>query len=310
MDILIGKDQDGKTILNILRGELRFSSAVVTFLKKKESGILLNGVHATVRHCVHIGDILSVDYSDDTEVSDILPLPIPLDILYEDEDILLVNKPPKMPTHPSHDHRTDTLANAVAHLWKTRGIPFVFRAVNRLDADTSGVVLLAKNKPTAAMLSTQIAENKMQKTYFAVLHGALEPPCGEIETYMHLREGDKMKRSTCSAADAGAMHSLTRYETVYANDLFTAVLASPVTGRTHQLRLHFSSLGHPIVGDTLYGYPSEHIPRQALHASSLSFLHPRTGQHMSITAPIPPDIGSLFESVMGTRIPDKKEPTA
>lgn len=309
MDIVIGEKQSGKTVLNVLQGDLCLSRRMITFLKQKENGILLNGIHATVRNKLKTGDVLSIDYSDseDSELSAIAPVPMPLDIVYEDDDILLINKPCGMPTHPAHEHQTDTLANALAYLCEGRGTPFVFRAINRLDADTSGLVLIAKHKLAASRLSAQMADKRIRKTYFAILHGSITPALGDIEGYMRLEEGGHMKREVCQKDDVGATYALTRYKRVYANDLYSAVLAMPVTGRTHQLRVHFTSLGHPLCGDTLYGYPSSHISRQALHAYRLSFFHPATGQAVRVTAPIPKDIASLFEIAFDKKLPSNKE---
>lgn len=309
MDILIGEKQSGKIILNILKGDLGLSRGMICFLKRKENGILLNGTHATVRNKLKMGDVLSIDYTDSAEahLSAITPTPVPLDIVYEDDDVLLINKPFGMPTHPSHEHQTDTLANALAYLCEQRKLPFVFRAINRLDAGTSGLVLIAKHKLAASRLSAQMREKKIQKTYFAILHGNITPDLGEVEGYMRLEDGGHMKRIVCENDEAGAMYALTRYKRVCSNELFSAVLAIPVTGRTHQLRVHFTSLGHPLCGDTLYGYPSADITRQALHSYRLSFFHPATGQAMKVTAPIPQDIASLYETVFGKKLSSMKE---
>ena len=309
MDIVIGEKQDGRIVLNVLKGDLGLSRRMISFLKQKENGILLNGVHATVRNKLKAGDVLSIDYSDSesSELSAIVPVSMPLDIVYEDDDVLLVNKPFGMPTHPSHEHQTDTLANALAHLCEKRGLPFVFRAINRLDAGTSGLVLIAKHKLAASRLSEQMREKKIGKTYFAILHGSICPDHGEIEGYMRLEDGGHMKRTVCEKNETGAMYALTRYKRVASNELFSAVLANPVTGRTHQLRVHFTSLGHPLCGDTLYGYPSADISRQALHAYRLTFFHPSTGRQMRISAPIPQDIAALYETAFDKKLPSMKE---
>lgn len=309
MDIVIGKKQDGRIVLNVLKGDLGLSRRMITFLKQKENGILLNGVHATVRNKLKVGDILSIDYSDSesSDLSAIVPVSMPLDIVYEDDDVLLVNKPFGMPTHPSHEHQTDTLANALAHLCEKRSLPFVFRAINRLDAGTSGLVLIAKHKLAASRLSEQMREKKIGKTYFAILHGSICPDFGEIEGYMRLEDGGHMKRIVCEKDETGAMYALTRYKRVTSNELFSAVLANPVTGRTHQLRVHFTSLGHPLCGDSLYGYPSADISRQALHAYRLTFFHPATGRQMKVSAPIPQDIAFLYETAFDKKLPSMKE---
>ena len=297
MKLIITQQQNGKSILDILRGELAFSSSSITFLKKREDGILLNGEHATVRRIVTTNDTVEINY-EDTEKDlneSILPIPLPLEIIYSDRDIIILNKPPYMPTHPSHDHQNDTLANAVAYHFKNMKTPFVFRAINRLDSQTSGLVMVARNKISAQRLSEDMQKGKIKKSYFAVLHGALDPPEGKINAPIKRAEESKMRRIVC---DDGAP-SLTQYKTIVSNEMYSAVFASPITGRTHQLRVHFSSKGNCICGDTLYGYPCEYINRQALHAFRLEFPHPSSGEPMCVYAPLPTDIVTLCQSVFG-----------
>lgn len=295
MRIDIDEARSGKCVLDILRGELGFSSSVITFLKNHSDGILVNGEHATVRKILSLGDVLALHYADteSDQNQTIEPVELPLKIIYNDRDILIVNKPPYMPTHPSHDHQRDTLANAVAFHFKNLKTPFVFRAINRLDSQTSGLVLLARNKISAQHLSEDMAKGRIHKHYFAVLHGKPEPPEGKIDAPIRRAEESKIKRVVC---EDGA-RSLTRYQTLVANDMYSAVIASPITGRTHQLRVHFSHMGNCICGDTLYGYPCEYIERQALHAARLEFPHPSSGEIMTVTAPLPADIRSLCDSV-------------
>ncbi len=303
IEIIISKKQDGKTVGQILRNDLKLSGKIITFLKQKPDGILLNGVHATVRNKVLYDDTLCINYSDADEPFDksrIVPTDLHFEIVYQDEEIILVNKPFGMPTHPSHDHREDTLANGLAHLCRVIGSPFVFRPINRLDKDTSGLVLVAKNKLAAFRLSEAMKAGKIHKSYLAVLCGHISSEKGKICNFMRRDPDSKMLRQICSETDEGAMLAITRYKRIAAGDMFSAVIAAPVTGRTHQLRLHFASLGNPICGDTLYGYPYEHIGRQALHAFRLSFPHPTTQQRLCFTVPLPNDMAKLCQTVFGT----------
>ena len=296
IEIIISKKQDGKTVGQILRGDLGLSGKIITFLKQKPDGILLNGAHATVRNKVLYDDVLCINYADTEEAFDkstIVPTDLHFEIVYQDEDILLVNKPFGMPTHPSHDHREDTLANGLAHLCRVIGSPFVFRPVNRLDKDTSGLVLVAKNKVAAFRLSEAMKAGRIHKSY-------LSEESGEIRGFMQRDPESRMLRRVCLKEDEGAMLALTRYKRVTAGDMFSVVIAAPITGRTHQLRLHFASLGHPICGDTLYGYPYEHIGRQALHAFRLSFPHPMTQKQLCFSLPLPSDMAKLCQTVFGT----------
>ena len=303
IEIIISKKQDGKTVGQILRGDLTLSGKIITFLKQKPDGILLNGVHATVRNKVLYDDVLCINYTDAEAPFDkniILPTDLHFEIVYQDEDIILINKPSGMPTHPSHDHREDTLANGLAHLCRVIGAPFVFRPVNRLDKDTSGLVLVAKHKVAAFRLSEAMKNGQIHKSYLAVLCGHIPTESGEIRNFMQRDPESKMLRRICHEEDDGAMLAITRYKQVAANDMFSIVVSAPITGRTHQLRLHFASLGFPICGDTLYGYPYELIGRQALHAFRLSFPHPMTQKRLCFSAPLPQDMAKLCQTVFGT----------
>ena len=298
MDIRIDADKSGKCVLDILRGELKFSSTLITFLKNRSDGILVNGEHATVRRSLVEGDVLSLNYEDaeSDQNEGIQPVDLPLEIVYSDRDILIVNKPPYMPTHPSHDHQRDTLANAVAYHFKNLKTPFVFRAINRLDSQTSGLVLLVRNKVSAQHLSDDMVKGHIRKHYFTVLHGKVTDTEGKIDLPIRRMDQSKMKREV----GEGGARAITRFRSLVANDMYSAVIASPITGRTHQLRVHFSHLGHCLCGDTLYGYPCEYIERQALHAVHLEFTHPSSGRLMSVSAPIPEDIRALCESVFSS----------
>lgn len=303
MQISIGKQQDGRSVLEILKKDLTLSSRLITFLKSNETGILLNGVRVTVRAKVKHGDILSIDYKDSPEIcnSSVIPTELPIDVIYEDDDIIAVNKPADMPTHPSLNHYADTLANALTYYFRSNESPFVFRAISRLDNGTSGIVLVAKNRLSALRLSRSMACGKIKKEYFAVLDGRITPAEGIINRAIKRKGESLIERVCCDEADEGARSAITEYRTVMSNNLFSAVLTRPVTGRTHQLRVHFSSMGAGICGDTLYGYPSEFISHQALHAYSLSFTHPTTNEPMLLTAPIPNDIKQLCENAFGVR---------
>lgn len=296
MKIEIKENCSYKTVLDILKYEFKLPSSIITFLKKKDRGIVLNGERVTVRKTVNVGDLLELEYTDEKtaiEESNILPVKLPLDIIYEDSELIAVNKPPYMPTHPSHNHYDDTLANALRYYFDSKDIPFIFRSVNRLDNLTSGIVLVAKNKLSAARLSENIAKGRVFKGYIAVLHGSPEVLEGEICAPIRRTEKSIITRSVC---DDGAQ-AITRYKILYKNDMFSLVKAIPITGRTHQLRVHFAHIGHPICGDTLYGYPSRFIARQALHAYETTFTHPTSEEVIRLTSFPPRDIISLCNEV-------------
>ncbi len=303
IEIIISQKQDQKTVGQILRNDLQLSGKIISFLKKKPDGILLNGTHATVRNKVLYDDVLCINYQDEEEPFDaniITPTDLPFEIVYQDDDIILVNKPFNMPTHPSHNHQKDTLANALAYMCRVIGSPFVFRPVNRLDKDTSGLVLVAKNKLAAYRLSEAMKAGEIHKSYLAVLCGKISPEIGELRGFMQRDPDSKMLRRLCSKEDTGAMLALTKYKKIVSNDMFSLVVAAPITGRTHQLRLQFSAFGHPICGDTMYGYPYEHMGRQALHAFRISFPHPLTQKRLRFSVPLPEDVSRLCKKVFGT----------
>lgn len=307
MDITIREEYHGMQLLSYLRSVLGISRAMLVRLKKAERGILLNGTHVNVRAVLSVGDLLSLAV-DDTEADEnpyLEAVDIPLDILYEDDDVIAVNKAAGMVTHTTRGHYNDSLANALYSKYKAQGRAFVFRAVNRLDRETSGVVLVSKNKISAHRLSVSLQSGEVDKRYIAIVHGRLEGS-GEITGYI-CRCGDSIiTRRVCSADDEGASFAHTRYKALFSTDKYSVILASPITGRTHQLRVHFSSVGHPIVGDTLYGDASAEISRQALHAVSLRFPSPKNGEENKLYAPLFEDMQALCRGIgMDTGILEK-----
>ena len=296
MQIIMTEAQDGMLLRAYLKSVLGISTKMLSRLKNDEEGIVVNGRRVTVRYVLHAGDVLSL-MDGDREPGHVIPREIPVEILYEDDDVLLVNKAPDMPTHPSHGHLDDTLANALVYRYREMGIPFVFRPVSRLDRNTSGVVLVAKNKIAAARLDEAMREHRIRKTYLALLSGVPEPPAGRIETYICRTDMSIITRRVCKAEDAGAMYALTDYETALWGEKGAVVIAHPRTGRTHQLRVHFAHLGCPILGDDLYGEASEEIGRHALHALAVTFPHPSDGRRMTVTAPLPGDMLTAAEGI-------------
>lgn len=272
-----------------LTDTLRLSSKFITFLKKREDGILLNGVRVTVRAAMKAGDVLSLALDEEKENPSILPTRLPLSVLYEDEDILAVNKPYGMPTHPSQGHFSGTLANAVAYYYKEKGRPFVFRAVNRLDGDTSGVVLIAKNRRAASLLSDALREGRVEKTYLALLSAIPEEANGRITSYIRRKSGSVLLRESLDEKTDGADYAETDYRVIGTGNGVALAEVRPKTGRTHQIRVHMRSIGCPLLGDYLYG-KEEGFHRQALHAKSLSFPHPTSGEYVTVTAELPDDM--------------------
>ena len=286
----------GKTIKFLLFSVLKYSNSMVKKLKFSKNGILVNGHEVTVRYVMSKNDLVTLDYSDNVdEVSPyIVPSDAILDVLYEDGDVLVVNKPPFMPVHPSFGHRSDTLANAIANRYTDE--PYVFRPVNRIDRDTSGIVLVANNKLSSCKLNQEMIEGKINKTYLAVVDGVPEKKSGSLVSYIRRKPGSIMLREECGENENGKF-SKTDYYLLYTNGKYSVLLVHPITGRTHQIRVHFSGIRCPIVGDDLYGEHSDYINRQALHALSLEFLHPVTDKKMKLYAHVPDDIQFLLDNV-------------
>lgn len=278
MILRITKAEDECVLRFFLKQTLGLSTRTLARLKSKENGILLNGEHVTVRAVLHEGDTLSLAIEDEVGSAGIVPRPIPVEMLFEDESLAVCHKPPDMPTHPSHGHFEDTLANALAHRY--RGTPFVFRAITRLDRETSGAVLVAKDPLSAHRLSLAMKEGKIQKSYFALVHGET-PPFGRIALPIQRREGSVMLRET--SPDGAPAETL--YRTLASGGGCSLVAVFPQTGRTHQIRLHLSVIGHPLCGDALYGREGDGFDRTMLHAARLSFLHPQSGKPIAVYAP-------------------------
>ncbi len=306
MKVTVTEAWDGKTVFEFIRRGLGLSRRLLIRLKTG-GGILLNGINVTVRTSLKCGDVLTLltEDSDSDRSEGVQPSALPFSVVFENEDFIVCDKPAGMVTHPSRNHQDDTLGNALAYTFAQRGQPFVFRPVNRLDRDTTGLVLVAKNQPAAYALSRQLMAGRVEKTYRAVLCGSLQPASGEITGYIRRQAESSMVREL-NETGIDSEFSLTRYAVLREANGFTLAEASPVTGRTHQLRVHFSSRGCPILGDTLYGSPSPWIARQALHACSLSFDDLNTGERLHFTTPalLPPDMAEVCRMLFGDSLND------
>lgn len=298
MKYTVPPKEDGMTVKELLSGSIGLSVSFIRHLKFIENGIMLNGEKVTVRKTVCAGDILLLATENEKEGSRLTPTDVPLDIIYEDEDIVVPSKPADMPTHPSRNHYGDTLADALAYRYKNDDEPFVFRPVNRLDRNTSGLTLIARNRISASKLSDAMKRGEIHKQYIALLRGVPNEDCGRVEGYIKRTDESIIMRQVCEK-DQGGDYALTLYRTLISNGEYSVVLATPKTGRTHQLRVHFASIGCAISGDDMYGEKSELIPRHALHAAALSFPLPRNGKPLLLFAPIPEDMRKAIYGIFG-----------
>ena len=297
MEFIIDKSVGGKSVLTYLKSIVKISSGTISHLKTLPDGICVNGNRVTVRYILSEGDVLSVNTDDsDNQNEHIAPVNLPFEIVYEDENLLVVNKPVNMPTHPSHNHHYDTLGNAIAYLYSTRNLPFVFRPTGRLDRNTSGLVMLPKSRPSASFFSAESKSGRIEKHYIAVLEGEIDAECGKaysIEAPIK-RCGDSIiTRAVCSPDDPDGAYALTNWRLIYSGGGISIVDAYPITGRTHQIRVHFSSIGHPLVGDSFYGDTRHGFDCHLLHAVSLKFKRCFCEEYMSVNA-TPSDLMNNF----------------
>ncbi len=293
MQIKITKEMDGMLLRDLLTRDLKLSAKMIKYLKYRNEGILVNGEHKTVRYVLCENDTVTLETEDRTS-GHAAAVELPLEILYEDGDIVVPSKPADMPTHPSHDHYSDTVANALAYRYGQMGIPFVFRPINRLDRNTSGLLLIARNKTAAGRLTVSMRSGAIRKSYLAVLTGEMRKACGVIDAPLHRTEKSIILREVCAPDAPDADAARTEYTVLSVGNGHTLVMAHPITGRTHQLRVHFAHIGHPLLGDDLYGVPTPLISRHALHAYTLTFPHPENGRPITLTAPPPTDFCALF----------------
>lgn len=278
---------EGTLLRNYIRGVLNIPGGLLTSLKKYDKGITVNGERKTVRYTVKAGDVIVLNLPDD-EISDIEVVYHPLDILFEDEHIICVNKASGMPTHPSHNHYYDTLGNAVAYHLKDN--PCTFRPVNRLDMDTSGIVVMAKHRLAAARLVEALKEGRFEKTYIALVKGRMPHESGVIDQNIVRDTESIIYRRVCGPGEGKSAVTLYKTEKIYKynGDIISLVRLTPKTGRTHQLRVHTSSLGCPIVADGLYGTDKEYgLEHLCLHAAELVFPHPETNKEIYLKAERP-----------------------
>ena len=286
----ISSEYENKPIDFYLKS-MGFSSKNIIELKKMPESILLNDVWVYTRTTLHEGDTLTIHLLESAVSDKIKPVSLPFPIVYEDEDILVVNKPSDMPIHPSQNNYENTLANAAAFYFASKDIPFTFRCINRLDRNTTGLTVIAKHMVSANILGKMVAVKTLQREYRALCSGTPYPTEGIIEKPIGRVAGSTIER--CIDETHGE-YALTHYKVLKSNSDFSYLSLILGTGRTHQIRVHLASIGHPLLGDTLYNpNPGIKIKRQALHSYRLSFPHPITGQSLIFTAPVPDDFLNL-----------------
>lgn len=276
-----------------------YSRQNLTELKKMPDSIQVNGLNCILKKTLSPGDELTVRIQE-TESSEKIPaVHIPLRIIYEDEDILVVDKPAGLPMHPSMKNYHYSLANGLVWYYQQQKESFVFRCANRLDRDTSGLTVVAKHMLSANILSGMGYRHEIEREYLAIVRGNVLPPSGTIDAPLSRREGSIIERKVDFEHGERA---LTNYQVVEEKNGHSLVSLRLETGRTHQIRIHLKYLGFPLVGDYLYNPDMEYISRQALHSCRLRFVHPITKEWMEFRAPLPEDMQIPFQWDYGYEI--------
>lgn len=280
-----------------------YSRHIRTWLKQHPGSVRLNGEEALFYFPLKNGDLLEISLEEEHPSENIVPVDLPIHIIYEDEDLMVIDKPADMPVHPSIGNYENTLANAAAWYFHRQDIPFVFRCINRLDRDTTGLLILAKHMLSGAILSDQMKKRAIHRTYLAITEGktdhagTIDSPIGRTDQSLILRQVDHENGdSACTHYLQKCWHPKTFYpETLpVPQDGLSLVQLQLETGRTHQIRVHMTSIGHPLIGDTLYNPETALLARQALHSYRLAFTHPVTGVPLEFTSSLPADMAEFF----------------
>ena len=284
----VSDEETGERIDSFLSGKTEFTRTRIQQLIK-DKNITVNGKATKSSYKIEENDEIAIEVPE-AETTEIKPENIKIDIVYEDSDIAVINKQAGLVVHPAHGHYSGTLVNAILyHIKDLSGINGEIRPgiVHRLDKDTSGLIVIAKNDKVHTTLTEMFQEKKIRKTYLAILKGKLNKSEGKIVTQIGRDKNDRKKMTVIDDVTKGK-NAITNYKVVSQNNLFTLVKVNIETGRTHQIRVHMRHLGYPILGDSVYGR-KDNEKRQMLHAYKLEFLHPVTGHQMEFTGEIPED---------------------
>lgn len=285
----IKSNENFDNIKEVIKTQFQISDRLLLKLKQNNK-IFLNTIPANIKSSVKPNDIVEILLDFDEDNSNIVPTKMDLEILFEDDYLLILNKPAGYPIHPSMLHFEDSISNGVKYYFDKIGLNKKIRPVNRLDKDTSGVVIFAKNEYIQESLVKQMKNNSFKKEYIAICEGILSNSSGTVNVPIARKPDSIIERCVDENGDI----AITHYDVIKQSDNFSVVHCILETGRTHQIRVHMAYLGNPIIGDTLYGNSSNLIDRQALHSYKVTFVHPVTGQIMSIVAPLFDDMKNII----------------
>lgn len=291
MEITYTIEENNKTIKQILKERLFISDRLLAFLKKNSLILYNNDKITNLNILARLNSTVTVDLNFEEDNNNIVPIKMDLKIIYEDEALLIIDKPAGIPVHPSILHYTNSLSNGVKYYFDSINLKKKIRPVNRLDRNTSGIVIFAKNQYIQECLIHQMQTKEFKKTYLAVVEGHLKKLNGTIDAPITRKENSIIERCVAENGEK----SITHYKVLKQNfeknyDIVECLLE---TGRTHQIRVHLSYIGHPLIGDTLYGNNSKYISRQALHAYKVEFIHPITNKLTQFTSDVPKDFVSF-----------------
>lgn len=285
-----GAQDEGKLLRGFLK-ERQISKAALIDIKFNGGALLVNGSAVTVRYVLNEGDSVEVFFPKEEPSDDLSPEKMPLDIVYEDEYVLVINKPAGVASIPSREHRYGTLANGVLGYYQSKGIHATIHIVTRLDLDTSGLMLIAKHRHAHHLFSLQQRDFGVKRRYEALVHGALsgavDSVCGTVDAPIGRKDTSIIEREVRE----DGQQAVTHYEVLQVGEGWSHVILRLETGRTHQIRVHMAHLGHPLLGDSLYGgVPFAGMVRQALHSCELSFFHPVKERDMTFRCELPEDM--------------------
>ncbi|HSH25158.1 MAG TPA: RluA family pseudouridine synthase [Massilibacterium sp.] len=287
----VTQQEVGMVLRDYLRTKKQISKRLLTDIKFSGGMILCNGQEVTVRYKVQVGDEVTIIFPKETRSESLQSTEMPLNILYEDDVLLIVNKPAGIPTIPSRFHPDYSLANGILYYYEKKKIQSTIHIVNRLDRDTSGVVIVAKHRFIHSLLSIEQKQNRLKRTYEALVSGVVREQKGTIDLPIGRKEGSIIER----AIDENGQQAITHFEVLRSFQSFTHLRLTLETGRTHQIRVHMQAYGHPLLGDELYGGEKIEINRQALHSKEAIFIHPLTGETLTIVAPLAEDMKAVIQ---------------